>query len=90
MDQNIEYLKDQQGRIIRWPKKKAEKLAVLRYINSKFEVGRIYSESEVNQLIDKWHNFCDYALVRREMYNQCLLERKPDGKEYWIDNKEEL
>jgi hypothetical protein len=52
---NIDHLIDQNGRVIRWPKKKDEKLEVLKYLNSKFENGRDYLEKEVNEIINKWH-----------------------------------
>lgn len=85
MNLDIDDLKDENGKIKRWPKKKTEKLEVLKYVNSKFEVGEKYSEKEVNELINKWHTFGDYALIRREMFDHYLLERTPDGKEYWIN-----
>jgi hypothetical protein len=88
MEINIEYLKDAKGRIFRWPKKKAEKIEVLKYIKTKFEIGKQYTEKEVNELIMEWHTFGDYALIRREMYDNFLLERTPDGRRYWIENKE--
>ncbi|MCK9170831.1 MAG: DUF2087 domain-containing protein, partial [Treponema sp.] len=70
-------------------KKKDEKEAVLKYMRSKFEPEKIYSEREVNEIINRWHSFGDYALVRREMYDHFLLERTPDGKKYWLENRNE-
>ena len=60
------------------------------YLNTKFEEGKEYSEKEVNELIDKWHNFKDYALLRREMFDHYLLERTKDGKKYWIENRKKI
>jgi len=84
---NISKLLNEDGKVLRWPKKKEEKLAVLMYLNGKFEEGREYTEKEVNQLIDKWHCFKDYALLRREMFDNYLLERTKDGKKYWIEKR---
>ena len=84
---DIPKLLDGNGKVLRWPKKKEEKIAVLMYLNTKFEEGKEYSEKEVNELIDKWHNFKDYALLRREMFDHYLLERTKDGKKYWIENR---
>ncbi len=81
---DITYLLDNDGRIIRWPKKKLEKEAVLKYLHTKFEVGKTYTEQEVNTIITKWHLFSDYALLRRELFNHYLLERTPDGRQYWV------
>jgi hypothetical protein len=81
---NLESIKDVKGRIVRWPKKKIEKMEVLKYIQSKMECGRKYTEKEISDLITKWHTFGDYALVRREMYDNYLIDRTKDGREYWI------
>ncbi|NMB65952.1 MAG: DUF2087 domain-containing protein [Spirochaetes bacterium] len=76
---------DQNGIIIRWPKKKEEKLEVLHYIQSKFEKGHDYTEAEVNAIIMNYHSFGDYALLRRELYDNYLLNRTADGKKYWVE-----
>jgi hypothetical protein len=55
MDVDIKSLIDENGRITRWPKKKNEKLEVLKYIRTKFETDKKYSEKEVNEVIQKWH-----------------------------------
>jgi hypothetical protein len=86
---NIENLLDDKGRIVRWPKKKLEKYAVLLYLHQKMTIGKIYSEKEINEIILQWHSFGDYALLRREMFDNYLLERTKDGKEYWINEKKE-
>ena len=87
---DIPKLLDGNGKVLRWPKKKEEKIAVLMYLNTKFKEGKEYSEKEVNELIDKWHNFKDYALLRREMFDHYLLERTKDGKKYWIENRKKI
>jgi hypothetical protein len=86
MEDPINYLKNEEGRILRWPKKKAEKLEVLRYIKSKFIVEMKYTEKQVNEIINEWICFNDHALVRRELYDNFLMERRADGREYWIEN----
>jgi hypothetical protein len=72
------------GIVTRWPKKLQEKTAVLKYIRSKIEKAKVYTEKEINEIIDKWHSFGDHALIRREMYDHYLLERTEDGRKYWI------
>ena len=74
-------------RVRRWPKKNADKKLVLEYIQSKFERNRNYCEYEVNEIILKWQLFDDYALVRREMFENSLLNRTNDCRNYWIDEE---
>ena len=50
-DKILKSIINSEGIIIRWPKKKEEKLAVLKYLITKFETGRKYSELEVNMII---------------------------------------
>jgi len=59
----------------------------LEYIRSKIDQGKIYTEKEINALINKWHSFEDHALLRREMYDQFLIERTEDGRAYWVEEQ---
>jgi hypothetical protein len=77
-------LLDNYGRIIRWPKKQAEQMQVLKYLRTKFQSGKQYTESEINIILNEWHTFGDYALLRRMMYDTYLLERTPDCRVYWF------
>ena len=77
---------DNQHRVLRWPKKKDDKYLVLKYLQSKFDSTVKYSEIEVNRILMKWNTFNDHALLRREMYNNYLLNRTNDCKEYWVND----
>lgn len=65
------------------PVKSAYRLAVLKYLASKFETGKDYTEAEVNAVIDAWHTFGDYFILRRELIDSGLLKRLPNGSKYW-------
>jgi hypothetical protein len=80
-------LVDCERRVKRWPKKSADKKLILEYIQSKFELYIKYSEKEVNEIILKWQLFDDYALIRREMYENCLINRTNDCRKYWIEEE---
>ena len=79
MKQSLDIL----GQIIRWPKKLVDKVMVLEYLATKFERDKIYSEREVNVIIDKYHVFNDTTLLRRELIGRKHLSRKNDGSKYW-------
>ena len=80
----LDSLLDNDRKIIRWPKKKDEKLAVLQYLKTKLNPGIEYTEKEINAVIISWHIFMDFTLLRREMIVNGLLERTPDCRKYWI------
>lgn len=73
---------DGDGRLTAYPSKRKKKLYALIYLGGKFEKGRIYTEKEVNALLNEWHTFQDPATLRRELFNHGFLDRDPYGKEY--------
>ena len=52
------------------------------YLASKFELGKNYTEKEVNQILNNWHTFEDWAMLRRDLYEKRFLWRETKGKEY--------
>jgi hypothetical protein len=78
---------DEQGRVKEWPSKRNRKYQklVLEYLALKFEVGVTYTEKEVNTLLNQHHSFGDAALLRRELFENKLIDRKRDGSAYWCD-----
>ena len=73
---------DERMRLKALPAKKRKKLAALWMLSERFEAGRTYSESEVNDLLDEWTAFHDPATLRRELYDHHLLDRTPDCRVY--------
>jgi hypothetical protein len=73
---------DHEGRLTQWPAKRSLQLVALDYLSSKFE-SKVYTESEVNALLNLWHTFGDPALLRRELFENGHLNRMKDGAEYW-------
>ena len=74
---------DKEGKIRAWPSKLKDRTAFLSFLAAHFELGRIYTEKEVNQIINNLHSFNDSALLRRELFMNKHLDRKLDGSEYW-------
>lgn len=81
---------DDEGRVKAWPAKKAMKMEVLNYVAEKFEEDCLYSEKDVNRLIEEWHTFGDYFMIRRGMIDYKMLGRARSGSQYWkIKNEQD-
>jgi len=85
MNELLTPLLDADGKVKRWPKKAAERTAVLEYLAERFETGKDYTEMEVNAGIGSSHTFSDNSGLRRELITAKLLNRTPDCKRYWKD-----
>lgn len=55
--------------------------AVLRYIAPAFKPGVRYSEAQVNEILNQYHE--DTATLRRELVGYRFLQRTGGGEEYW-------
>jgi hypothetical protein len=86
---NISVFLDEDGKIVQLPAPNRTKISVLTYLAGKFETGRTYSEKEVNEIIDEWHTFRDYFILRRLLVDYKLLARTPNGEKYWVVQEEE-
>lgn len=84
-DVDIQNFLDDKGKIKVWPSKKYKKKAVVEYLSTKFEVRIEYSEKEVNQIIDEWHTFNDYFLLRRSLIDMKYMKRTKNGSHYWLN-----
>jgi len=72
-----------EGPLASFPRKEKRKVAVLRHIASYFKSGVRYSEKEVNErLLSFWEE--DYVTLRRYLIEYGYLDRKDDGRAYWV------
>jgi hypothetical protein len=55
--------------------------AILRYVVKVFDVGKRYSEKQVNEMLARYHE--DTATLRRELVGFGLMQREGGGGEYW-------
>ncbi|MTI69255.1 MAG: DUF2087 domain-containing protein [Firmicutes bacterium] len=79
----LENFLDEKERVKQWPAKHSLKIEVVKYIASKFEEDIVYTEKEVNEIINQWHTYGDYFMLRRAMIEYKLMDRKKDGSKYW-------
>jgi len=63
------------------PSQRKKLEAILRYVVKAFEVGRRYSEKQVNETLARYHE--DTATLRRELVGYGLMKRESGGGEYW-------
>jgi hypothetical protein len=69
----------QDGRLVIMPTKRSKRLLVLDHLAQCFEPGRTYLETEVNEVLRRFH--ADYAALRRYLVDEMFLSR--DGGVYW-------
>ena len=76
---------NESGKLWCMPGKKQRKKweVLLRYLASKFEFEKQYSETQVNEIINAQTVFKDPATLRRLMWGSGLLKRTLDGTAYW-------
>ncbi|MDB5178436.1 MAG: hypothetical protein JWN01_379, partial [Patescibacteria group bacterium] len=77
---------DGDGIVTQWPTKSDARVQILAYLAHKFELTRVYSEPEVNEVLKRWHTFGDWPLLRRELVEHGYLERDRAGREYRVGN----
>jgi hypothetical protein len=73
---------DAQGRLVRWPHKFSVQRLAMWALWTHFEMRRVYTEREVNEILKAWHTYGDHVTLRRELINHRLLTRKSDCSEY--------
>jgi hypothetical protein len=73
---------DATGRLQRWPNKRAEQLVVLWIVWSQLPDDTRMSEAEFSSLLGRWHDYEDYALLRRELFDLGLVQRTQTGSIY--------
>jgi len=69
------------GRLKTIPAQHKKRDVILRRILQEFEPGRRYAESEVNEIISRFHE--DYATIRREFIMTRMMDREGGGGDYW-------
>ena len=68
------------GRLKAIPAQRKKERICLEEMAKSFEAGRVYEESEVNEILLRFHE--DYCTIRRDMISEKLMER--DGNQYRI------
>ncbi len=77
----VENYTQSDGRLSTIPAQQKKLEAVLRHIVQAFEPGNHYTETQVNEILNRFHE--DTASLRRELIGFKLLAREADGSAYW-------
>ena len=64
----MDKLINEHDQITRWPKKASDKELVITFLGTKFENNHIYSEKEINRMIENHHLFEDTTLIKKRTY----------------------
>src|SRR5579875_555226 len=85
LPQELRRFLDRAGKLTTWPPaRQRDKLLILEYLASFFEMGRVYTEKEVNELLLQHSTFKDAAALRRALYEFRFMSRTRDGASYWL------
>ena len=79
---------DDEGRLHKYPARFKRQILSLFYLASKFEHDKQYTEKEVNEILKGWHTFDDWAMLRRDMFDNRFLGREADGSFYWLEEEQ--
>ena len=71
------------GQVKQLPSKKAVRNEILIYLSEFIQDDTIYSEREINEILNSKHTFGDPALLRRDMFDNFIINRTSDCRLYW-------
>lgn len=83
LPENLHRFLNRDGLLVVWPRTPTDQKNLLDYLVEKFERNHLYTESEVNELLNRWHTFEDAAILRREMVDYGYMGRTSSGDRYW-------
>lgn len=70
------------ARLQRWPNKRSEQVLAAWGIWAYLPSDTRWNEAEFSAILRGWHDFDDFAMVRRELCDLGLVQRTPDGRIY--------
>jgi hypothetical protein len=73
---------DPEGKLMRWPSKRSQQELCLWVIWSKLPARQVFTEKEINLLLNESHIFGDHPLLRRWLCDYGMMSRTRDGREY--------
>ena len=65
------------GQVTQWPAKRSMQPLILEYLATKFDPSKTYTERQINEILNDWHTFGDWAMLRRALVDNQLLAARP-------------
>ena len=78
-EQVLQHFLTADGRLHTMPTKRSKRLVVLDHIAQSFELGQTYPETDVNEILSRFHP--DFAALRRYLVDEQFLTREAGS--YW-------
>jgi hypothetical protein len=72
-----------EGKLHTFPSKEKRKFIILEYIIESFDLEKVYTEKEVNEVLNTLYD--DFATIRRYLIDYKFLTRSKDGMEYQVN-----
>lgn len=76
---------NEENKLIQYPSKRPMRIIALARIADRLEIGKKYTEKEVNEVIKTSIAFSDIEMLRRELFQYKFIGRLRDGSEYWAE-----
>ncbi|MBK9748248.1 MAG: metalloregulator ArsR/SmtB family transcription factor [Chloroflexi bacterium] len=76
------------GRLTNLPRQQKRLMPILRWLASKFEVDRLYTEREINAILKDAYAH-DFVSLRRDLVDFKYLRREANGTKYWATGKQD-
>ncbi len=81
---------DATGRLQRWPTKQSEQIVTLWVVWSQLPDGARMGEAKISSLLTRWHDFDDYALLRRRLIDLGLVQRTQTSSIYRKSSRDDM
>ena len=76
---------NEENKLMQYPSKRPMRIIALARIADRLEIGKKYTEKEVNEVIKTSIAFSDIEMLRRELFQYKFIGRLRDGSEYWAE-----
>ncbi len=76
------------GKLTNLPRQQKRLFPILRWLATKFEIDRLYTEREINAVLKEAYAH-DFVSLRRDLVDFQYLRRELNGTKYWATGKQE-